>query len=273
MDKKLVIRIFCIILAAILALGLIVPAVSAAEKDLRIEVVAITEDGDEKTVELEIENNTQNEIAFGFAGASQVIVTTSEGVYYGSLRGEVSKGTHQKEVTIECPGRVMKIELTDVHSLDDRGLPEITMDEIVIFDRNGNQDFYSGNFSQASNKNSRQDAFDDAFDFVEVMFIIVPVLMVVMVAVIIISAIRTAKKNRQAAQQFRPFAAPGVQQEQMHNMAMNMHNQAHQQAMNMHNQAVTNHQNMVDNQFMQQSAMPMDMGGFNPPPPPPPTGF
>lgn len=274
MDKKTMVRIFCIVLALILALGLIAPAVSAAEKDLRIEVVDIEEKGDSKTICLEIENNTGRTLQFGWGRDGEVIVTTDEGVYVEAISDKLPRGNAELEIPMEdCPGTVQKIELTELNKVGSNGLPDATMDQITIYNAKKDKTYYTGNFSSESNTPFGEQ-FEKTTSFVNVMFIVVPILMVTMIVVLVVCAIRTARKNKKAMQQFAPFAAPGAG---THQQGVDLHNMAHQQAMAMHNMAhnqAMNHQHMVDNQFHQQAAMPMDMGGFNPPPPPPPpTGF
>jgi len=274
MDKKTMVRIFCIVLALILALGLIAPAVSAAEKDLRIEVVDIKEKSDSKTIFLEIENNTGRELQFGWGRDGEVIVTTDEGVYVEAISDKISRGNTELEITVEdCPGTVKQIELTNLHKVGSNGLPDATMDQITIYNAQKDKTSYAGNFSSQSNTPFGE-KFEKTTAFIDVMFIVVPVLMVTMIVVLVVCAIRTARKNKKAMQQFAPFTAPGAA---MHQQGVDLHNMAHQQAVDMHNIAhnqALDHQHMVDNQFNQQAVMPIDMGGFNPPPPPPPpTGF
>lgn len=114
MDKKVIIRIFCAILATILILGLILPYVGAAENDTSFE---------------------------------QDYASTEEFIKDAQKK--------MKEDQEEFEEKHEKIQ-----------------------------------------------------NFVDAMFIIIPILMIVLVAVVIVFAIRTSKKNKQAAQQFKPFAAP-----------------------------------------------------------------
>lgn len=261
-------RIVCMLLALILALGAMASSVSAASKDIEIEVKEIISVGDEKMIYLEVENNMDTTASFGWVNSCQFVVTTTEGTYSRNYNGgRIFQGSNEFVVTIECPGKVKTIMITDLRQLDSDGLPNRRLENITIYDKAEGIDSYSGNFPKTILET-----------VTTILLIAIPIVFVLLVILTVIVLIRH-KKKQQNRPPFVPYGGPvnmydqsyqmHQQATQMHQQATQMHWQAHQQAVHIHDQI---HQQQTE-QFQHQAANFTDMGGFNPPPPPPPPGF
>lgn len=246
---------------------LLVPMLTGCGKDMDKTVAIELESAEAVKGGMEISMTTKNDtgynISLGWVGSCQIEVTTDEDTYYYEpFMTKISRGKGTLDILVEdCEGEVEKIVITELCLLDENGLPGKKMQDVVVFDESQDIDGF-------------EDAFGVSLSTFDVMKVLVPVLMVTIVIVVIVIAIRTHKRNMQAAQAFNPYGVPqgfdpNNAAQQMHNQAMDMHNQA----VNMHNQAnqqFVQQENMrIHNDFAHQSVTPIDQGGFVPPPPPP----
>ena len=247
-------KLLSLLLIALLLVGAALP-VAAENMEFTISVADISDLGNTKVIRLDIENDTGSKISFGWVGSCEVLVTTTEGTYSMTPHMlTVSQGDSTHELTVpNCPGEVQKIKITDLRLLDDNGLPEEEVQDIVIYNAATGKTFYSGEFEESSK-------------FPPFLWVGIALFAVVFIGGIVLMIVLIKKQKKGAAvtaQTFAPFAgnnAPGM------DMAQQMHDQAHRQFVDQTNQ-------QQFNQFTHQSGTTMDMGGFIPPPPPPPTGM
>ena len=239
-------------LALLAALILLLVGCSKEKSDpltLRVEEIA------DQQVILSAENETGNKVSFGWVSDCEILVTVDGRIRsFGPPSGDIPQG--DSEVTLRlngCEGEIQKIVITNLRLLNDRGLPDLEMKDVTIYDTARGIDSFS-------------DGFEAKMELQDIMFIVVPVIMGVIFLIVIISIISTARKNKKVMAQFNPYGAQNMPGQP--DMGLQMHMDAHRMHMDAHNQAVHQH-----NDFSMQASMPMDQGGFAPPPPPPPPGF
>ncbi len=244
-------KALCLLLTTLLVFALALPVAADSEDEFTITVGAILEGtGDSKTILLEIENNTGYKMSFGWVNTCELLVTTDEGTFSKEIDSHsIPQGDSSYEVFMsDCPGEVEKIKLTDLRQLDERGLPELEVRDLVLYNAAIGKTSYSGAFEEEA-----------SFGF-SPWFIVIPLVVFgVIISIVIVAVQKYTKRNRSVTQPFTPFAGAIPPDD----MGRRMHEQAHQQAVNNVNQ-------QQFNDFMHQSANTTDMGGFNPPPPPPP---
>lgn len=93
-------------------------------KDVYAGVVSVAKDGDNRVVILEIQNNTDTKLKFGWVNNEAIEIYTSTGDYTVEMTGEIPSGSYRQTFVLEdCTGRIEKIVIQELNCLDDRGLP------------------------------------------------------------------------------------------------------------------------------------------------------
>ncbi len=244
-------KLLALLLVILVFIGLAMP-VAAEDEELSftISVASIDDFGNAKTIVLDIENNTNAKISFGWVNSCEVLVTTTEGTYSMTphmLKASRGNSTHSLVVP-NCPGEVKTIEITELILLNDDALPsDSELHDIVIYDVSDNITSYRG-------------AFEDTSGVPWYVWVIISVFACFWIGIIVL-IVTVVKKNKKKLED--AVGAVGSFASFNNTMSDEMFRQ-HQQ----------DHQRFVDqvnqqqfNDFSHRSATTTDFGGFNPPPP------
>jgi hypothetical protein len=259
--------VVCVLVLCTLILGaILLISSSTSEKDLQIEFDGTEVKNGTTHIILNIDNNTDNFIKFGWAIRDTVTITTDEGLYSYKLP---SKEIGRRPCTISVPaedleGSVERVEISHVNLLDEDGHPDKEMDNLVVYDYADDIDGFEGSFP--------------IITLSEILFFLIITVFVSIFAFSFITVISSflrgifqGRKNRYTNNPANYYG------NLMNDEAARL---VHEQAVNAHNHAIAMHQQMMDNHnaivnqsnfdtFAHQSVTFINDGGFIPPP----TGF
>lgn len=205
MKKMLVTRVAVLLLALLVfASPFCMTASAARENGLSISVSSIVEANNGKKITLSFNNNTGSTVSFGWVNSCDLVVETNKGTYsttISSVRNRIESGTSSSIFTIHnCPGKVQKITLTDLRTLDSRGLPDLQKKNAVVFDLDEGINMCTVTFKKAG-------IFDRMTKDMMVGVFLMGVMLVVMIVVLVLHI----RKNKKARRTFQPFAVPSAQ--------------------------------------------------------------
>ena len=256
--------VVCVIALCTLIIGAIVFISSmTGEKDLQIEFDGTEIKNGTPHIILNIDNNTDSYIKFGWSLRDTVTITTDEGLYSYELP---SKEIGRRPCCISIPaedleGNIERVEISHVNLLDTQGLPDKKMSNLVVYDYADDIDGFEGNFPIITLSEIA------LFLFVTVFVSILAINFITAISSIVRSFSRRPRRG---------FAGAHVNFDgnHMHDESARLaHEQAirdHHHAVDMHQHMVNTHESMVNQNnfdtFSHQSVSFINDGGFVPPP-------
>lgn len=244
----------CVIVLCAVIIGCIYVSSLFGEKDLYLEYVGTKTRGGTTYVNIDVENNTGSKISLGWVNSCSVFVTTDEGIYeYTPHMKEIGRSDNSLSVpVVGLEGEIKKIKITEHCLLNDSGLPETKMRDIVVYDAEGYADGFSGNFP--------------FFNFGKIIKTIAPFFGVILLIIGVLQFVMTLKSfGRGIIRKFKPGFADSIS----NNLFHQQHEDFMRTSMDMHNQAVQHHIQATNNfneHFAHQSVSFINEGGFIPPP-------
>lgn len=255
--------VVCVIALCVLIGAIVFISSMTGEKDLQIEFDGTEIKNGTPHIILNIDNNTDSYIKFGWTLRDTVTITTDEGLYSYELP---SKEIGRRPCSISIPaedleGNIERVEISHVNLLDEHGLPDREINNLVVYDYADDIDSFAGSFP--------------VITFSEILFFLIITVFVSIFAFSFITAISSFLRGFSRRPR-RGFAGAHVNFDgnHMHDEAARL---AHEQAIRDHHHAVDMHQHMTNihesvvNQnnfdtFSHQSVSFINDGGFIPPP-------
>lgn len=138
--QKWLVRIACIVIALLLVLSVVAPAVMASEKEPHLEISTDVEylNNDKVFITIYLDNQTGVECVFGWAFYACTVITDETTVETGNASVHIPEGESTVEVLVEdCPGTVQSISISRISTIGTNGLPDEEYTNVEIRDEYG----------------------------------------------------------------------------------------------------------------------------------------